>query len=66
MPFLDLKGIQKRAAVAQLKTTKLSELLDRSKTEMDNLMPACEHFGFCHLDLTFKEAGNMMQDLEDP
>jgi isopenicillin N synthase-like dioxygenase len=32
---------------------------------MDNLMSACEHYGFFYLDLTSKEAGNMMQDLED-
>jgi isopenicillin N synthase-like dioxygenase len=65
MPFLDIEGIPKGAAVAQLKTIRFSELLDRSETEMENLISACEHYGFFYLDLTSKEAGNMMQDLED-
>ncbi|EMD94524.1 hypothetical protein COCC4DRAFT_148663 [Bipolaris maydis ATCC 48331] len=65
MPFLDIEGIPKGAAVAQLKTIKFSELLDRSESEMENLISACEHYGFFYLDLTSNEAGNMMQDLKD-
>lgn len=65
MPFLNIEGIPNGAAVAQLKTIRFSELLDRSETEMENLVSACEHYGFFYLDLTSKEAGNMMKDLED-
>jgi isopenicillin N synthase-like dioxygenase len=65
MGFLEFEGIPKDAAIAQLKTVQFSDLLDRSEKEMDNLMSACEHYGFFYLDLTCKESGNMFKDLED-
>ena len=65
MHFLDIEGIPKGAAVAQLQTIRFSDLLDRSEHEMDNLMSACEHYGFFYLDLTCRESANMFQDLDD-
>ncbi|KAJ8118887.1 hypothetical protein OPT61_g232 [Boeremia exigua] len=65
MPFIDIEGIPKGAAVAQLKTISFSELIDRNEQEMSKLMSACEHYGFFYLDLTSVGASNMMKDLDD-
>jgi hypothetical protein len=52
MVSIKSEGIPKDAAIAQSKAVKFSDLLDRSENEIDNLMSACEHYGFFHLNFT--------------
>jgi hypothetical protein len=52
MVFIKFEDFPKDAAIAPLKAVRFSDLLGKSKNEIDNLMSACEHYGFFYLNFT--------------
>lgn len=49
---------------ANLHVLSFSRLLNGDKSELANLLSACEHHGFFYLDLRDWESGRMLQSLE--